>query len=362
MSPSRRRQKKSGLYAAVDLGTNNCRLLIAEQRGTSFRIIDSHSQISRLGEGLQETGRLSEASMARTMDALGKIRQKIRQHGVFKVRCIATEACRRADNGRDFIKRVQDEIGLTFKIIDAKEEAWLATIGCHDLFDQEAKKALVLDIGGGSTELCLLNFESLKGTGLDRFLPRPPFRTWTSLPLGVVTLTEAFNHLPEEEAFPAMRAHALEVMSNWKGRIETADAMALENAHIVGTSGTVTCLAGVHLKLDKYRRDRVDGTWLSRDEAQNAINKLSDLGLEGRAKLPTIGPDRALLMPSGCAIVEAAWELFPAKRLRVADRGLREGLLLSMMYGPKKKRRRAGKGRKPASKPANAAPSTEATP
>ncbi|MCA8903107.1 MAG: Ppx/GppA family phosphatase, partial [Hyphomonas sp.] len=154
--PGRRgsRTRRTGpLYAAVDLGTNNCRLLVAEPWKKTFRVVDSHSQIARLGEGLHETGRISDAAVDRALDALKNIRRKLKQHGVGRVRCIATEACRKAENGPDFIRRVHEETGLTFKIINAKEEARLATIGCHDLMAHEAKTVLVIDIGGGSTEL-----------------------------------------------------------------------------------------------------------------------------------------------------------------------------------------------------------------
>lgn len=343
-----RNGKTVPLFAAVDLGTNNCRLLVAEPRGKTFRVVDSHSQIARLGEGLHETGRLSDAAIDRAIDALQNIRKKLKQHGVGRVRCIATEACRKAENGAEFVRRVHEETGLTFKIIGAKEEARLATIGCHDLIAPSAKSVLVVDIGGGSTELSWVNAEAARDNGFKGLLEKAPILGWTSLPLGVVTLSEAFQHLDEVAAYPLMLEHARQTIGTWDGIDAVRDAMGVDGAHMIGTSGTVTCLAGVHLKLDRYRRDKVDGTWLSRDESAAAIKLLRDVGLEGRMKLPTIGDERAGLMLSGCAIVEAVWEAFPAGRLRVADRGLREGLLLSMMYGPKKPkaRRRGRRGRR----------------
>lgn len=341
------------LYAAVDLGTNNCRLLIARPaRGQGFHIVDSHSQIARLGEGLAHTGRLSDAAIERAMDALTKIQGKLRARKVGHVRCIATEACRKAENGAEFIARVREELGLTFRIIGPGEEARLAMIGCHDLIEKEADKVLVLDIGGGSTELSLVDAGAVRAAGGVKDLVRADvIRHWGSRPLGVVTLSEAFAHLDEEEGFLAMKAHARETLETWRHAGLVKAAMSEGRAHIVGTSGTVTCLAGVHLKLDKYRRDAVDGAWLTRNEAGAVIQKLRDLGPEGRAKLPTIGKERAGLMLSGCAIIEAAWDTFPSERLRVADRGLREGLLLTMMHGPprnsrRRSPRRRGKGRK----------------
>ena len=343
----RRRKHPSGpLYAAVDLGTNNCRLLVAKPQGTRFRVVDSYSQIARLGEGLHQTGRLSDASMERAIDALSAVRKKIKSKGVGQVRCIATEACRRAENGAEFIRRIQSETGLSFKVITAKEEARLALISCFDLIDTSADRVLVVDIGGGSTELSLVNAKLAREAGFHAALTRAPILDWTSLPLGVVTLSEMFEHLGEEAAWPAMLNYARETIEAWSGKTVTQSAMASAGAHIIGTSGTVTCLAGVHQNLDTYRRDKVDGSWLQRSEADQSISRLRELDVEARALLPTIGPGRAKLMLSGCAIIQACWDLFPAQRLRVADRGLREGLLLSMMYGPKRKRRRGG-GRRP---------------
>ncbi len=347
----RRAGKKSSapLYGAVDLGTNNCRLLIAQPSGNSFRVLDSHSQIARLGEGLNDSGRLSDAAMVRALDALSKIQAKLKARRVARVRCIATEACRRAENGAEFIDRVRAETGLSFRVIGPGEEARLAMLGCHDLIADKAEHVLVVDVGGGSTELSLVDVAAVSGAGDISGLARAKaIRHWVSLPLGVVTLSEAFSHIQDETAaYIAMHAHASEVLAGWRRRPEVIDALQSGPSHLIGTSGTVTCLAGVHLGLERYRRDAVDGTWLTRHCAMQAISRLRDLGPQGRAKLPTIGPERAGLMLSGCAILDAAWDLYPGERLRVADRGLREGLLLTMMYGPPRSRRRNRK-RKPA--------------
>ncbi|MFN7055493.1 Ppx/GppA phosphatase family protein [Hyphomonas sp.] len=346
-APARARTGPSGgrpLYAAVDLGTNNCRLLVAEPWGKTFRVVDSHSQIARLGEGLHETGRLSDAAIDRAMDALHAIRRKLRHHGVGRVRCIATEACRKAANGMDFIRRVHEETGLTFKVIGAKEEARLAAIGCHDLLAPPAASVMVIDIGGGSTELSHLDASTARQLGLKGLLDRAPILDWTSLKLGVVTLTDAFAALGEENAWPDMVSHARQTVAAWPG-LEAAKArLVADEGYLIGTSGTVTCLAGVHLNLDRYRRDRVDGSWMSEAEGLATIERLRSLGTQGRAKLPTIGEERAPLMPAGCAILFAVWEAFSGSRLRIADRGLREGLLLSMMYGKPGRRRRGGRG------------------
>lgn len=333
------------LYAAVDLGTNNCRLLVAEPRGQTFRVVDSHSQIARLGEGLHDTGRLSDAAIERALDALHAIRRKLRQHGVGRVRCIATEACRKAENGAEFIRRVHTETGLTFKVIGAKEEARLATIGCHDLLAPPAKSVLVVDIGGGSTELSLLDAETTRTHGLKGMLNRAPIIDWTSLKMGVVTMSDVFQGHDEETAWPLMLERARGIVSAWPGLERVKQRLSDDEGYLIGTSGTVTCLAGVHLKLDRYRRDKVDGAWMSREEGAATIDLLRTLGVTGRSRLPTIGEERAPLMLAGCSIMQAVWEEFGETRLRVADRGLREGLLLSMMYGQPRNRNRRRKGR-----------------
>ena len=345
--PARRKNGRAlPRYAAIDLGTNNCRLLIAEPWGKTFRVVDSYSQIARLGEGLVETGRLSDASIERALSAAQAIRSKLDSNKVRHVRCVATEACRKAENGHELVRRLKKEARLSFKIIGPKEEARLATIGCHDLMDADAKSVLVIDIGGGSTELSWVNARVARDKGFQGLVERAPIQNWTSLKLGVVTLSELFDHLPEEESFPEMLKHAQEKIHEWAGTPSVRAAMSAKTGHLVGTSGTVTCLAGVYLKLDKYRRDKVDGAWIPRDDGMDVISRLKGLGIEGRAQLPTIGDERAKLMLSGCAILQALWDAFPASRMRVGDRGLREGLLLSMMYGPKQKRGR-GKNASP---------------
>jgi len=335
-----RKRRRPPLYAAVDLGTNNCRLLVAARRGDSFAVLDSHSQIARLGEGLEATGRLSDASIERAMDALRKISKKLKAKKVGHVRCIATEACRRAENGQAFIDRVREETGLTFKIIGPEEEARLALIGCHNLIEPETDRVLVIDIGGGSTELSYVDARPAHAGGLKGLLNKPPILGWRSLPVGVVTLTEAFSHLPEEEAYPQMLAHVMELIDRWKHTPDIRRAFEEGRAHVIGTSGTVTCLTGVSLGLQKYRRDQVDGAWMTRDQMMGTVQRLREAGQSGMHKFPTIGTERAGLMLAGCAIVEGTWSLAPGGRMRVADRGLREGLLLSMMQGPKRRKRR----------------------
>ena len=347
------RRYKLPLYAAVDLGTNNCRLLVARPAGDHFHVVDSHSQIVRLGEGLSATGKLSDASMERTYDALGTIRAKLKSLGVRHVRCIATEACRKAENGADFIRNVQARSKLSFKIVSAKEEARLAAIGCHDLLEPDAGLVMVLDIGGGSTEVAFIDLAGRPERDIKALVNTMPISAWYSFPLGVVTLTESFASAGFEDRFEMMYQKARAAFGNWKAGKEFAERLASDNAYMIGTSGTVTCLAGIRLGLVKYRRDRVDGQWLTQVEAQETMRDFTSATPEARAQIPTVGADRAELMLAGCAILDAAFAEWPCSRLRVADRGLREGLLLSMMHGTRKPKRR----RKRSSNP-----STENTP
>lgn len=340
----RSKQKKSDqkpVFAAIDLGTNNCRLLVAEAAGKRFRVVDSYSQIVRLGEGLGSSGELSEAAMLRTIDALKTIRQKLRDHNVKRIRCVATQACRAASNGKEFIAKVQAETGLSFKIISPKEEARLAVAGALDLIDQKKKLALVIDIGGGSTELCWVDVGTANKRGMKTCLERTPMLAWASFPLGVVTLSEQFPERADPDWYPEMLEFARNNLMQFKKGLEFSEAFERNEGHLIGTSGTVTSLCAVHLDLDRYVRSIVDGSHFLRDDAMAARRRLSSLTREGRSQIGCIGDGRSDLVLAGCAILEAVWDLWPAQDMRVADRGLREGLLMSLIHGkPAKKRKR----------------------
>lgn len=348
--PSRERDasgRDAPLYGALDLGTNNCRLLIARPSRDGFRVVDSFSRIVRLGEGLSRTGRLDPRAMDRAYDALALCADRIVRKGVESVRlsAVATQACRAAENGAEFIDRVRKGTGLRLRIIDPAEEARLAVEGCLNLIDPKAEAVLIIDVGGGSTELSWLKREDAdwKTTA------------WMSAPLGVVTLAERHPE-PEgagEDWYEAMVGDMGAAIA--AGGIEDAAMMELflaDRAHLVGTSGAITSLAGIHLNLPRYNRDRVDGLWMTRGDCEAAAERLKALGPDGRAKEACIGPDRADLVLVGAAILEAIQRAWPSERVRVADRGLREGLLLQQMREdkkpPKRRRRRRGRGRSPA--------------
>ncbi|HEY4856827.1 MAG TPA: Ppx/GppA phosphatase family protein [Xanthobacteraceae bacterium] len=312
-------------YAALDLGTNNCRLLIARPAGDGFRVIDAFSRIIRLGEGVSRSGRISEAAIARAVDALAVCRDKMRARGVTRARLIATEACRAADNGAQFRARIAEEVGLDLEVIDRETEATLAATGCTPLMDPHADGVILFDIGGGSSELVRLD-RSPPG---DRGPPEPRINAWASLPVGVVTLAERHGgHAVTPEIYAAMIAE----VATFVGRfVAEHGGVGPGHVHLLGTSGTVTTIAGVHLELRRYERRRVDGCWMGDEEATRVIKRLLAMSYEDRVANPCIGAERADLVLAGCAILDAIRAAFPCRRLRVADRGLREGMLVQMM-------------------------------
>jgi exopolyphosphatase / guanosine-5'-triphosphate,3'-diphosphate pyrophosphatase len=312
-------------FAALDLGTNNCRLLVARRAGRGFRVIDAFSRIVRLGEGLATTGVLSEAAMARSVEALKICAGKVALRRVTRGRYIATEACRRAANCAEFLARVQDETGIAIEIISSQEEARLVVAGCAPLLDRRIPRAIVFDIGGGSTELVWLALPS------DPARP-PEVVDYLSLPNGVVTLTDRYGGRDVSRAtYNAMVTEMREALEPFEARHRIAPLIAEGAVQMLGSSGTVTTLAGIHLDLPRYNRAQVDGTALSFEGARAVSERLVGLGYAARAAHPCIGSDRADLVLAGCAVLEAICQLWPVGRLRVADRGIREGILLGLL-------------------------------
>ncbi len=314
-------------FAAIDLGTNNCRLLIATPRRRGFRVVDAYSRIVRLGEGVSRNGALSDAAMERTTDALKVCAQKMAARQVRASRCIATQACRAASNGQEFLDRIRTDLGLKLEMVTAEEEASLSVKGCHDLVDANARAVMVFDIGGGSTEISWLTVRR----GRDRRI-KMDLAAWVSLPVGVVTLAERHGDVDmSREAFDAMAADVAQQVRAVAVPEEVRAAFDKGAAHLVGTSGTVTSLAGVHLGLKRYVRREVDGLWLGQQDAAGVAERLRHMSYADRALEPCIGEDRADLVVPGCAILEGILRAWPASRIRVGDRGLREGLLIDLM-------------------------------
>lgn len=322
--PARARPSE-GCYAALDLGTNNCRLLVARPTANGFRVVDAFSRIVRLGEGLIGSGRLGEAAMDRAVDALGVCAAKIRSRHIAGARLIATEACRSALNGADFIRRVERETGLALEIVDRETEARLAAAGCTPLVDPYSDGAVLFDIGGGSTEVVWLD----RVETCDGGPPAAIIRAWVSVPLGVVTVAERHGGVKvTRDDFEAM---VTEFSPHLDGFVKAVGPHNCGRLHLLGTSGTVTTIAGVHLDLPRYDRSQVDGTWLGAEQVRVVVDRLIEMPFSERAANPCIGVERADLVLAGCAILEAVRRAFPCDRLRVADRGLREGILVELM-------------------------------
>jgi exopolyphosphatase/guanosine-5'-triphosphate,3'-diphosphate pyrophosphatase len=312
-------------YAALDLGTNNCRLLVARPTGNGFRVVDAFSRIIRLGEGVSASGRISTAAIERALAALAVCRDKMQHRGVTRARLIATEACRAAANGAEFRSQVAEQAGLELEIIDQETEATLAATGCTPLIDPEAEGVILFDIGGGSSEIVRLGRSPASWRGP----PRPTIRGWASLPVGVVTLAERHGGMQvTRETYEAMVAEVAPFVQRFAAKHPVGD---LDRIHMLGTSGTVTTIAGVHLELKRYDRRQVDGCWMNEQQVSDICERLLLMNYEDRVGNPCIGAERADLVLAGCAILEAIRRVFPCRRLRVADRGLREGMLVQMM-------------------------------
>lgn len=310
-------------FAAVDLGTNNCRLLIAEPVDHGFRVIDAFSRIVRLGEGLAARGALSEAAMARAIAGLRVCAGKMLRRRVVRARCIATDACRRADNCDEFIARVVYETDIALEIISPREEAQLVLAGSQPLLDPDVPWALLFDIGGGSTELVWMRLDVYPHEMVG----------WTSLPLGVVGLTETYGaDFISSSVYDAMVAEVWDLLAPFEDAHRITERIAAGDVQMLGTSGTATTMAGVHLDLPRYDRAQVDGLHLTFDEINRVSARLQGLDQTARAAIPTIGPKRADLVVAGCAILDAIQRTWPVGALRVADRGVREGLLMGMMH------------------------------
>lgn len=344
LRPQARRPVLPGeVYAALDLGTNNCRLLIATPRDRGFRVVDAFSRIVRLGEGMGARGRLGDAAMVRALAALKVCSAKLAARRVTRFRLIATEACRAATNGQEFVARVQAETGLSLEIVSQETEARLAVAGCATLVDPSAAGVILFDIGGGSSELVWIDLAVPPDGRRRRMSDR--VRSWISLPVGVVNVSE--RHGSGGESFNAMLGEVAAMLSAFPQADALDDAITAGGLHMLGTSGTVTTLAGVHLNLPRYDRRRVDGTWLTGNEVASLVATIVAMDYAARVAHPCIGRERADLVIAGCAILEAIRRRWPCDRLRVADRGLREGMLVELMaedgvWRPRSARRAGG--------------------
>lgn len=332
------------LYAALDLGTNSCRMLIAQPKGAQFHVVDSFSKSVQLGQGLESYGRLSRPSMARALQALRICRRKIEKHEVRRMRLVATEACRRATNAASLVEAARRETGLRLEVIEPEEEARLAVISCAPLVSTRTEQLLVVDIGGGSTELVWIDLSKVPRYDRPRAIMRlhrgfaanpgafPAARVvdWISVPLGVATLRDQFDDVDDDGARYALMSWFFE--ENLQSFTPYGyGEQAREGFQIIGTSGTVTTVAASHLGLRRYDRSKVDGLRMTSDQIDRVVSQYLRLGPEGRRSDPRIGRERHSLIMSGASILQALLRCWPTDRLTVADRGLREGLLYAQM-------------------------------
>ena len=342
-APAPQTPDPADLYAALDLGTNSCRMLIAQPKGAQFHVVDSFSKSVQLGHGLESHGRLSRISMAKTVQALRICRRKIEQHEVRRMRLVGTEACRRATNSPQLVRAVERETGLPLEIIEPEEEARLAVISCAPLVSTRTEQLLVVDIGGGSTELVWIDLSKVPRHDRPRAIMRlhrgfsqragafPAARVvdWISVPLGVATLRDQFADVEDDAARYALMSWYFEEQLQEFSPYQAEQAR--EGFQIIGTSGTVTTLAASHLGLRRYDRNKVDGLRMTSDQIDRVVNQYLRLGPAGRRSDPRIGRDRHALIMSGASILQALLRSWPTDRLTVADRGLREGLLYAQM-------------------------------
>lgn len=335
------KKRPDNLFAALDLGTNSCRMLIARPEGNEFEVVDAFSKPVHLGAGLAEYGTLAPSAIKRTLGALRICGKKLRQHGVKHSRLVATEACRRARNGSSFVNLVHRETGLKLEIIDPAEEARLAVVSCAPHLDPEIEQLLIVDIGGGSTELVWLDLSAIAADERAKALVRldlgdrsqTPIGAarvidWKSVPLGVATLKDMFADVRDDSAKFALMSCAFEEEID---EFVPFDMAPGDKCQIIGTSGTVTTVAASHLGLSRYERMKVDGISMCKDEIDQVVRNYLSIGPEGRRNAPCIGSDRHELIMSGAAILQAILRIWPSGQLTVADRGLREGLLFSQM-------------------------------
>ena len=317
-------------FAAIDLGTNSCRLVIASPTPASFRIVETFSKITRLGEGIINDNELSRPAMRRTINALKVCAGVIEEYApIYRSRFVATAACRRAKNCKEFLDLVKKETGLTIETISSKEGSRLAVVGCIPLLNRNIRRALVFDIGGGSTEISLARVTNSGKTFIEGFV---------SLPYGVVTISEAF---PSQDmtalAYDTIIERTHKLLKEFDEKYNIREAIKNQEIQIIGTSGTVTVLGAVHLNLPRYNRSAVDGISITRQDIDRAIAKIKRLGDEGRKKHPCIGAQKADLTMAGCAIIEGLCSFWPIEEITVADRGIREGILLDMMHSNRSK-------------------------
>lgn len=309
--------------AALDLGTNTCRLLIAAKTSNGPQVVDSFVRVIRLGDELATKGHISREAMLRALAALTICAKRLKDYNLIDRRFVTTAVCREASNRDDFLDLIRLKTGLELEVISTAEEARLAIVGCADLLDTSTRYAIAFDIGGGSTEVMWMELFPHK---------RPEIIQWTSLPLGVVTVAETLK----KESSPLdflrkIRKAVAEEMKAFCDKAYIYPQLRRNNIQLIGTSGTVTTLAALHMNLERYDRTLVNGLHLTPETIKRTIASLYAMTPEKQMLHPCIGPLRADLVMGGVAIFEGIYDVFPINPVRVADRGVREGILFDLM-------------------------------
>ena len=318
----KRYNKRQAAFGAVDLGTNNCRLLVATPQAGGFRVIDAFSRIVGLGEGLERDRSFSSQAMDRAIAALGVCAEKLKRRRVGVFRAVATEACRLATNRGEFIDRVREETGIALDIITPAEEARLAVGGCQPLMDSEKRYAVVFDIGGGSTEVVAAE---IVGDGNLEVV------AWTSLPIGVVRLSDRLGGDLDQANYDEIVGRISTQVGDFAAKLGWEESLAKGEVQMLGSSGTVTTMASHQLGLETYDRSKVDGAVLDRMTMRGLSRDVALMSAEERAEIPSIGSERSRLVAPGCVILDALLEPWDIDQLRIADRGIREGILRGLM-------------------------------
>lgn len=312
------------LFGAIDVGSNNLRMLVASvQPNGEPKVFDAFSRTVRLGANLNREGALVDQAIDKATNALRICAKKIQQAGVIRYRAVATEVCRQAVNSQRLVASVKRQTGIELEVISCAEEARLAMLGVSPLVEPTATDCLVFDIGGGSSEIV---WGQRQSDGDLKFIDH------ISLPFGVISLADRIDETEtaRRASYQVLREELQVALMETEQRWQLRRNVQAGQVQVLGASGTVTTLAGVLLGLQKYARHRVDGTDLPTPQARHVIDHLLRQSPEDRARNGCIGASRCDMVLPGCAMFEAILGIWPVDKVRVADRGVREGILYDL--------------------------------
>jgi exopolyphosphatase/guanosine-5'-triphosphate,3'-diphosphate pyrophosphatase len=292
-------------YASIDIGTNTVLLLIVDA-GKDVRDVLDISTITRLGEGLKKRGSLSKGAMTRTFSALKSYKELVERHGVKGVYCVGTSALREAKNSADFLKSVKEELGISIRVISEYEEAYYTYLSIKHDERMKGKKFIIIDIGGGSTEV-------IKGN-------REEFTDFVSLPVGSVKLTEMFvrHDPPEEDEIASLTGFIRETISfPFDGK----------NCRVIGTAGTITNLASIILGLKGFDKEAVHGLKIPVEQIDGLIRRLKEMTLSQKREVVGMEKGREDVFLQGIILLREIMSYFSSHNLIVSANGVRYGVI-----------------------------------